>query len=240
MVTEDAAKEAAIGAVKQKRTYISVLADSTDLTCKSIAQIAGANFGLPVFDLASVEPERIPRDLITDELISSQNAIPIAKRGSKLFVAISDPTNAEPLDKYKFTTGLSVEAIIVEDDKLSELRARVADQGSALTEGLDDSFDLEVEGGDSEVSEEDVSGVEETPVVRFVNKVLLDAIKKGASDIHVEPYEKIFRIRFRVDGILEEVVNPPLAMANRLTARIKVMSRMDISERRVRRMGASS
>jgi len=105
--------------------------------------------------------------------------------------------------------------------------------GGNLNEGLDDSFDLEVENTDNTDNDSDESGLDETPVVRFVNKVLLDAIKKGASDIHIEPYEKIFRIRFRVDGVLEEVVNPPLAMAGRLTARIKVMSRMDISERRV-------
>ena len=233
MVTEDAAKDATTAAIKKKTTFITALADSTDLTCRSVAQTAGTNFGLPVFDLAAIDADRIPKEHASEELLSTYNAVPIAKRGSKLFVAISDPTNSDPLDKYKFASGLSVEAVLVEDDKLSELRSKALDQGSALTEGLDDSFDLEVEGGDGEVSEDEVSGVEETPVVRFVNKVLLDAIKKGASDIHVEPYEKIFRIRFRIDGILEEVVHPPLNMAGRLTARIKVMSRMDISERRV-------
>jgi len=152
-----------------------------------------------------------------------------------LFVAISDPTNSEPLDKYKFTSGLSVEAIVVEESKLAELRERVLEGSSALSDGLDESFDLDVDNPEDGGldGEDDDDGVDETPIVRYVNKVLLDAIKRGASDIHVEPYEKIFRIRYRVDGVLEEVANPPLNMAGRLTSRLKVMSRMDISERRV-------
>ena len=198
-----------------------------------IAQFVAADFGLPVFDLSSLQLDSLPAEHIKEDLIGSLNAVPIAKRGSRLFVAISDPTNSEPLDKYKFASGLSVEAVVVEEDKLAELRKRMLDQSASLTEGLDDSFDLDVESGDPIDTEDDTSGVDETPVVRFVNKILLDAIKRGASDIHVEPYEKIFRIRFRIDGILEEVVHPPLAMAGRLTARLKVMSRMDISERRV-------
>ena len=180
-----------------------------------------------------MSPDSIPTDYIKEDLITSLNAVPIARRGSRLFLAISDPTNNEPLDKYKFASGLSVEAVIVEENKLLELRNKLVDQSTSLTEGLDDSFDLDVEGGDPVDADDDTSGVDETPVVRFVNKILLDAIKRGASDIHVEPYEKIFRIRFRIDGILEEIVHPPIAMAGRLTARIKVMSRMDISERRL-------
>ena len=199
-----------------------------------VAQFIASDFGLPAFDLAALGSESIPTEFAREDLVSSVNAMPIAKRGNRLFVAISDPANSDALDKYKFATGLSIEAVVVEEAKLAELRKAAADGGSNLTEGLDDSFDLEVDAGAEGIDgDEDTSGVDETPVVRFVNKVLLDAIKRGASDIHVEPYEKIFRIRFRVDGILEEVVHPPLAMAGRLTARLKVMSRMDISERRV-------
>jgi len=218
-----------------KTTFIAALVAQDDTTDSvSIARHLAPDFGLPLYDLAALDPASIPQDQVREELIETLNAVPIARRGSRLFIAISDPTNSEPLDKYKFASGLNVEAVIVEDDKLQALRAKIGDSSASLTDGLDDSLDLEVEGGDpSDGTDEDVSGVDETPVVRFVNKVLLDAIKKGASDIHIEPYEKIFRIRFRVDGILEEVVHPPLSMAGRLTARIKVMSRMDISERRV-------
>ena len=232
--TEEEAQDATIKSAKEKKPFLTSLISMGSVKPAAVAQFVAADFGLPTFDLAALQADSIPQEYVKEELINNLNAVPIARRGSKLFVAISDPTNSEPLDKYKFASGLSVEAVVVEEDKLAELRARVLDQGSNLTEGLDDSFDLEVDS--SEVTsdgEDDSSGVDETPVVRFVNKILLDAIKRGASDIHIEPYEKIFRIRFRVDGVLEEIVHPPLSMAGRLTARIKVMSRMDISERRV-------
>lgn len=233
LITEEVAQDATAEATQQKKSFLAALIDTGTVQPKKIAQVVASDFGLPVFDLSTIDAETIPAEYIKEDLISSLNAVPIAKRGSRLFIAISDPTNSEPLDKYKFASGLSVEAVIVEEDKLKELRARVLDQSSALTDGLDDSFDLEVDTSDPEDKEDEGSDVDDTPIVRFVNKILLDAIKRGASDIHVEPYEKMFRIRYRIDGILEEVINPPLNMALRLTSRLKVMSRMDISERRV-------
>ncbi len=233
LTTEETALDALAKSKDSKKAFLTTLNESGDVDSRAIANYVAGDFGLPLFDLNSLAPESVPVEFIKEELITTQNAVPIAKRGSRLFIAISDPTNNEPLEKYKFSSGLSVEAIIVDEAALADLRSRVLDQNSALDNDLDDSFDLEVDTGDEGDLEADVSGVDETPVVRFVNKVLLDAIKRGASDIHIEPYEKIFRIRFRVDGVLEEVVHPPLAMAGRLTARIKVMSRMDISERRV-------
>lgn len=233
LANEQTALDAMEKSRKDKKAFLSSLIEGEGVNSGAIAHFVASDFGLPLFDLNSLTPESIPTEFIKEDLISNQNAVPIAKRGSRLFVAISDPTNSEPLDKYKFASGLSVEAVVVDEGALAEFRGRVLDQNSALTEDLDDSFDLEVDTSEGGELEDDDSGLDETPVVRFVNKVLLDAIKKGASDIHVEPYEKIFRIRFRVDGVLEEVVHPPLAMAGRLTARIKVMSRMDISERRV-------
>lgn len=233
LITADVATLAAEDSEARKVPFLTSLIESNDIDPALVARHISADFGLALFDLDSLDPESIPQQFVKEELVEKQNAVPIAVRGNRLFIAISDPTNSDPIDKYKFTSGLSVEAVIVEEDKLAQLRARVLDGNSALTEGLDESFDLEVDNSDGAFDDDDESGVDETPVVRFVNKVLLDAIKKGASDIHIEPYEKIFRIRFRVDGVLQEVVHPPLAMAGRLTARIKVMSRMDISERRV-------
>ncbi len=233
IVTEDVACDVALKSQDTKKTFLATLVERNPECARPVAQFTSSDFGLPVFDLSTLDADLIPREYLQEDLISAHNAIPIAKRGSKLFVAISDPTNSEALDKYKFASGLSVEAVVAEEDKLAELKARVMDQNSGLTDGLDDSFDLEVENTDTQEASDDNSDIEDTPVVRFVNKVLLDGIKRGASDIHIEPYEKIFRIRFRVDGVLEEVVHPPLNMAGRLTARIKVMSRMDISERRV-------
>ena len=234
LISADIASVAAETSAAKNTSFLAALTASDGIDARQIAQYISVDFGLPLFDLDTLQADSLPVEYHKEELLATQNAVPIAKRGSRLYIAISDPTNSEPLDKYKFASGLSVEAVVVEEPKLAELRARVMDGGgSALSNDLDASFDLEVENAEGAEAEQDDSGVDETPVVRFVNKVLLDAIKRGASDIHVEPYEKIFRIRYRVDGVLEEVTHPPLAMAGRLTARIKVMSRMDISERRI-------
>ena len=233
LVTEEAALTAAEQADGKPGSFIHMLTSQPDVSSSAITQFIAADFGLSAFDLTAIDPESIPQDFVKEDLLAAHDAVPIARRGSRLFIAISDPTNSEAIDKYKFASGLGIEAVVVEPTALAELRKSVQDGSGTLTEGLDDSFDLDVDNPEENDTGADTSGVDETPVVRFVNKVLLDAIKRGASDIHVEPYEKIFRIRFRVDGILEEVVHPPLAMAGRLTARLKVMSRMDISERRV-------
>ena len=233
LVTEELAMDAVAAGEEKKKPFLTCLKELSDIDCNEIAQYLSADFGLPVYDLGAIAADSLPAEHIKEDLLTAYNAVPIAKRGSRLFIAISDPTNSEPLDKYKFASGLSVEAVIVAEDKLSELRSRALEAEDNLSEGLDDSFDLEIGDEDTPDTDDEGSDVDDTPIVRFVNKVLLDAIKRGASDIHVEPYEKIFRIRFRVDGVLEEVVHPPLNMATRLTARIKVMSRMDISERRI-------
>ena len=234
MLSEDDANSAVETAASNKTDFLTVAVAEYELDPRSVAQSIGAEFGLPIFDISSLDAEALPAQYLSEELLNSLNAVPIAQRGTRLFVAISDPTNSEALDKYKFSSGMGVEAVLVEEDKLAALRQSALDAGDNLTEALDDSFDLEVDGGEEAASsEDDDSGIDDTPIVRFVNKVLLDAIKKGASDIHVEPYEKIFRIRFRIDGILTEVAHPPQQMATKLTSRIKVMSRMDISERRI-------
>lgn len=233
MISEDLAVETMTDSIEKKQSFLTALLNTGEIKAKDIAQSVSAEFGLPSFDLSAIQVESIPREFVKEDLLSSLGAVPIARRGSRLFLAISDPTSSDAVDKYKFTSGLSVEAVVVEEDKLNDLRARVLDQSTSLSNDLDDSFDLEVDNPEGAEAEEENSDLEDTPIVRYVNKVLLDAIKQGASDIHVEPYEKVFRIRFRVDGILQEVAEPPLNMAGRLTARIKVMSRMDISERRV-------
>lgn len=234
MLSEDDANSAVETAASKKTDFLTVAVAEYELDPRRVAQSIGAEFGLPIYDISSLDAEALPAEYLSEELLNSLNAVPIAQRGTRLFVAISDPTNNEALDKYKFSSGLGVEAVLVEEDKLAALRQSALDAGENLTEALDDSFDLEVDSGEeSGGSEDDDSGIDDTPVVRFVNKVLLDAIKKGASDIHIEPYEKIFRIRFRIDGILSEVAHPPTQMATKLTSRIKVMSRMDISERRI-------
>ncbi len=235
VLSEQDALQALADANENKRQLISHLVHHMDISATKIASIASQEFGFSLFDIKSLSPESLPTEHIKEESVAKNNALPIFQRGSKLFVAISDPTNTSALDEIKFSSGLNVTPVLVEEDKLAEM-IEVASSGGgmgSLADDLDESFDMDIADDDTSAGDEDDSGVDDTPIVRFVNKVLLDAIKRGASDIHIEPYEKVFRIRFRIDGILQEVSEPPLNMAGRLTARLKVMSRMDISERRV-------
>jgi type IV pilus assembly protein PilB len=192
---------------------------------------------VPLFDLDAMEMEMASVALVNEKLIRKHNALPLTKRGNRLYVAVSDPTNLTALDEFKFATGTNTEAILVEDDKLAKLIEKSLEAMNKTMEGLDDSSleDLDITGGDEEPQGDSVTeqDAEEAPVVRFVNKVLLDAINKGASDIHFEPYETLYRVRFRQDGMLHEVTNPPISLAGKIAARIKVMSRLDTSERRV-------
>ena len=235
VISEEEALQALADASANKRQLISHLVHHMDISASRIANIAAQEFGFSLFDLSSLSADSLPSEHINEDSVAKNNALPIFQRGSRLFVALSDPTNTAALDEIKFSSGQNVTPILVEEDKLAELIER-ASSGSgvgALGDGLDESFDMELGVDEAATDDDDTSDVDDTPIVRFVNKVLLDAIKRGASDIHIEPYEKTFRIRFRIDGILQEVSEPPLNMAGRLTARLKVMSRMDISERRV-------
>jgi len=186
-----------------------------------------------------VQPDLDAVKLVSDKLLQKHRVMPLMRRGKRLFVAVSDPTNMHALDEIKFQTGLSIEAVVVEEDKLLRIGTKAIEQVDTQMANLaEDDLDLEnldITGGDEELEGEAVGRdeVEDAPIVRFVNKVLLDAIKKGASDIHFEPYEKTYRIRLRLDGYLKELASPPVQLAIKLAARIKVMSRLDIAERRI-------
>jgi type IV pilus assembly protein PilB len=220
---------------KQGIPLTSYLVTHNIVPAKVIAMVSSQEFGLPVFDLSVMDTELAAFALVPEKLIAKLNAIPLFKRGTKLFIAISSPTNTQALDEFKFATGLSTEAILVQEDQLA---AFIEKASAAMDTGMDDMLDDDLEDLDIGGHEEEPSGptqadAEDAPVVKYVNKILLDAINKGASDIHFEPYEKRYRVRYRVDGILAEVASPPISIAAKLTARVKVMSRMDISERRV-------
>ncbi|MEC8428489.1 MAG: type IV-A pilus assembly ATPase PilB, partial [Pseudomonadota bacterium] len=193
----------------------------------------------PIFDLDTINPESIPNKLVDTKLLQKHHTLPLFKRGNRLYLGVSDPTNLHALDEIKFNTGLNTDAVLVEENKLaSALDKYLAAQEETIGDtlgGLDDDSleDLDIEAVDEDGPKEDESDGDEAPIVKFINKVLLDAIKTGASDIHFEPYEKTYRVRFRTDGILQEVAKPPTSLATRLAARLKVMSQMDISERRV-------
>jgi type IV pilus assembly protein PilB len=237
LIDENSAAQAQIEAKKQKLTLAACFADVYKISDRKIAIAGSEEFGLPLFDLAALDIENVPKNLVDEKLIRQHQALPILKRGNRLFVAVADPMNLLGLDEIKFNTGIPTEPLLVEVSKLSRLiedTLNASDTSMADMGGLDEDLEnLDISSEDDTKPNDDTSGVDDTPVVRFVNKVLLDAINKGASDIHVEPYEFFLRVRFRIDGVLQEIAKPPINMANRITARIKVMSRMDISERRV-------
>ncbi len=214
---------------------ISHLVEQGLLEAEKLATLASQEFGLPLLDLDAVDRDHFPLDLVDPDLIQKHHLLPLFKRGSRLFLAASDPTNQEGVKEFQFHTGLSIELILVAEDKLSQLLADLAEEreaaaGAMLEENLENlEFDMGQEG---EADDEEVD-VEEAPVVRFVNKILLDAINSGVSDIHFEPYEKRYRIRYRQDGMLYEKASPPVNIANRISSRLKVMARLNIAERRV-------
>lgn len=221
----------------QKIPFVNYLVKQKLVAAKIIAHSAAHDFGIPLFDLDAFDIELIPKELVKEDLIRTYNALPLQRRGEVLFIATADPTNQEGFNQIKFQTGYHTMPIIVEADKLEKLLEHVLDQKQAAALGDINDTDLDAldfsTESDAELAKDDNSDADDAPIVRFINKILLDAIKKGSSDIHFEVYEKECRIRFRTDGILYEIAKPPLNLANRLVARLKVMSRLDISERRV-------
>ncbi|MFP3874711.1 MAG: type IV-A pilus assembly ATPase PilB [Thiohalophilus sp.] len=232
------AQKASSESLQQKTLFVSYLVQNKLADARKIAQAAADEFGVPVMDLDVVEIELETVKLVKEELVRKHHTLPIFRRGNRLFVAVSDPTNLQALDEIKFHVGMTTEPILVQDDKLTRTIDRAmmaADTSLSELAGDDDLDDVEFADDEAASTGPDVSesDADDTPVVRFVNKVLLDAINKGASDIHFEPYEKSYRVRFRQDGVLREVAAPPVGMAPRIAARLKVMSRLDISERRL-------
>ena len=239
LITADQAVEAQKEATAARIPFVQHLVDAKGIDSARIAAAAASEFGVPLIDLRAFDNAQLPEDLVDIKLIQKHHALPLFKRGKRLFIALADPTNLQALDEIKFHTGINTEAIIVDQKFLSAAISQATETKDAI-EQLGDlesgQFEeLEVEAIDEhDRADGDINmEADDTPIVRFVNKVLLDAIKAGASDIHFEPYEHTYRVRFRADGILKEVVQPPKALAPRLAARLKVMSRMDISERRV-------
>ncbi len=234
LLTEESARQIHDQAAKEKIPFVSQLVKVGKLSAIDIAERGSLEFGVPLLDLDAFDLEHAVTDLVSEKLIQQHHALPLFKRGSRLFIAVSDPTNLQALDEIKFHVAMNTEAVMVEEDKLARtIEAVINANDTTLSELADvdlDNLDVVDEDAGPNIKE---SEVDETPVVRFVNKVLIDAIKKGASDIHFEPYEKIFRVRTRLDGVLREVASPPIGLAPKMIARIKVMSKLDISERRI-------
>ncbi len=239
VISTEQAQTAIRESSKKKTPLINYLSQTLDIDSYELAELAAAEFGVPLVDLSAVDRNMFPDKLVSPALMTKHQTIPIFRRGNRLFIALADPTNIAALDEIKFATGISTEAVVVDQRALSKLLTEILDQQDSLSSEMDQlgessEFDLDIiDENSSETEDVDTSAVDDTPIVRFVNKVLLDAIKQGASDIHFEPYEQNYRVRFRTDGILREIVKPPKTLAPRLAARIKVMSQMDISERRI-------
>lgn len=234
IISEDVAVSATAQALEQKIPFVAQLVREHHASALKIAMAASDEFGTPVFDLRAYEIELCPKEVVSENLVQKHRAMPLFKRGTRLFIAISDPTNLVALDEIKFNTGLTTEAILVEEDKLQELIEKYVESQDTSMNLDDEELELDLETVDENADRDDAANVaDDAPVVKFVNKMLLDAIKQGASDIHFEPYEKAYRVRFRMDGILREVTRPPVNLAAKIAARLKVMSSMDISERRL-------
>ncbi len=233
---ESTAIDAISAAQKNKINLVSYLVDKNYADSGTIAVAASSEFGVPLFDVNALDFNQIALQNVSEALIKKHHAVPLFKRGKRLYVGVSDPTNLSALDEFKFHSGLTTEAVLLEENKLQELISKIIEEKENEEMGSfdDEDFeDLDLETIDEESkNEDDEAAGDEAPIVRFVNKILLDAIKKGASDLHFEPYEKRYRVRFRIDGILAEVASPPINLATRISARLKVMSKLDISEKR--------
>ena len=237
IVSEESVQEAAVAARKAKTPLVAYLVANELADSRAIAVAASHEFGVPLLDLDAIDIDLETLRAVDQKLLNKHRVLPLLKRGQRLFLGISDPTNLQAIDDVKFQTSLRIDPVVVEEAKLQERITKALEAMDTTMSSLDDDdFDLEnldVTGGDEDQDEVTKDEIDDAPVVRFVNKVLLDAIKRGASDVHFEPYEKIFRVRTRLDGVLSEVALPPVALATKVCARLKVMSRMDIAERRV-------
>ncbi|KJH76973.1 type IV-A pilus assembly ATPase PilB [Pseudomonas sp. ES3-33] len=234
LLTEKSAQQAYQQSQRNRTSLVNHLVQNKLVKSRLVAEIASEHFGMALFDLNALDKEVLPKGLVSEKLVRQHHVLPLWRRGNKLFIGMSDPSNHQVINDIQFSTGLTTEAILVEDDKLSDAIDKLFDTQST---GLEDMADVDLDGLDIESADDSQDSVggqdaDDAPVVRFVHKMLLDAIKSGSSDLHFEPYEKSYRVRMRTDGMLREVAKPPIQLSGRIAARLKVMASLDISERR--------
>jgi type IV pilus assembly protein PilB len=222
-------------ATKTGTSFVHQLVSTRKLSAKEVSLFAAQTFGYPLLDLNAVDVDQLPLNLIDNKIIANHRVIALGKRGNRVFVAMSDPSNEQVLQEVKFATGMTMEPVVVEDDKLAAIVKKLTDSSAKTLEQATEDVDLSgMEITDAEAQPDiQTEDIDDAPVVKYVTKILLDAINGGASDVHFEPYEKFYRIRYRTDGILYDVAQPPLAIKEKIASRIKVVSRLDISEKRV-------
>ncbi|MGN0925203.1 type IV-A pilus assembly ATPase PilB [Ectopseudomonas mendocina] len=234
LLDEKSAHQAQTQAKRNQLPLVTYLVQNKLVKSRDLAELASEQFGVAFIDLSAIDKEGQPKDLISEKLVRQHRVLPLWRRGNKLFIGVSDPSNHQSITDIQFSTGLTTEAVLVEDDKLGDAIEKFFDSANS---GMEDLTDVDLDGLDVEAVDDDKADAggndaDDAPVVRFVNKMLLDAIRLGSSDLHFEPYEKAYRVRFRTDGILHEVARPPIQLSPRIAARLKVMAALDISERR--------
>jgi type IV pilus assembly protein PilB len=239
LMSEEQAMEAMAKASEKGRTFTSHLVREKLVDAVGFAHVAAEDFGIPLIDISAVNLKYAPLDVVNEDLLRKHLLVPLAKRGKRIFVAAADPGNKAGVDEMAFSTGYTIETVLTPynsiDGAIDRAMAGSSQAFKDLTKDEDDLENLDFDASEQDADKDAVeaSGADDAPVVRFVNKVLVDAIRRGASDIHFEPYEEEYRVRFRIDGVLVTQVKPPRRMAPRLAARLKVMSSLDIAERRV-------
>jgi type IV pilus assembly protein PilB len=236
LLSEEKGRELQQQSIKSGTPFVKLVVESRLATSARVAEAASTEFGVPLVDLSTIDIDAAAYREVSEKVLRKTNALPIFKRGKKMYVCVSDPTNLAALDEIKFATGNQTEAILVEEDKLNKALDQAINALSASDMKVDDEdlADIDISDGEEDKGPEvSRSEADEAPIVKFVNKIMIDAINQGASDIHFEPYEKTYRIRYRKDGELKTISQPPISQAIRLAARVKVMSRLDLAERRV-------
>ncbi|MFK8013759.1 MAG: type IV-A pilus assembly ATPase PilB [Marinicellaceae bacterium] len=238
VITKEDAVEAVITSKKRRIPLFAYLVENNIAPSDQLASVSSKEYGVPIFDASVMDYRMLPLSLVEEKLINKHKVLPLFQRGKKLFLAIADPTNVMAMEEIKFHTNMSVDPIIVPYDILVNVIDQALSEADSMMDDDDDDDGLEdLDFEDNTETEETVAdtsdAADDTPVVKFVNKVLLDAIKRGASDIHFEPYEKNYRVRYRIDGMLKTMAKPPINLNMKIASRIKVMSRLDIAERRI-------
>ncbi|MCE2597388.1 type IV-A pilus assembly ATPase PilB [Motilimonas cestriensis] len=235
LVAKEKVPSIASGIKNEKIPLVSYLVNESYISSKELADFCEAEYGIPLLDLDSFQLEDIPDKFINEKLIEKHHALPIYTQGHTLYIAMSDPTNVGALEDFGFSFAMHTEALLVEENKLQKAITKLTEDDESALGDLNDAEigDIDIDESESRLDEAQNMGDDDAPIVKYINKILSDAIRKGASDIHFEPYEKKYRVRLRIDGILAEVATPPINLANRFSARLKVMSKLDIAERRI-------
>ncbi|MEH6454481.1 MAG: ATPase, T2SS/T4P/T4SS family, partial [Psychromonas sp.] len=233
LLPRDKLQQITTAAANEKKSLVPYLVENNFISSLELAQFCETEYGLPLLDSDSIDLNDIPEKFINNKLIEKHHALPVYVQNRTLYIAMSDPTNVAALEDFSFSFSMHTDALLVEEQYLNKAIEELLEDDITALGDMGSFDDIEVDESDSRLDENQGNSDDDAPIVKYINSILLDAVRKGASDLHFEPYEKTYRVRFRVDGILHEVATPPVNLANRFSARLKVMSKLDIAERRL-------